>query len=162
MLCCLRLVDSLDHVLCLLSVYDDEPLRHQPAGAPFSNASTDSVGTDESLTGIAVVMKSSGHHASSAGGQRSRSIGVGVLSVHFRPFDGSTWESEAHFRKRAQFFAGIDWSQVAAAHEDDTADADAHTLRRSAPDAADHSDGESDDDDNDFFGDQYEDDCYSD
>ena len=25
-----------------------------------------------------------------------------------------------------------------------------------------HSDGESDDDDNDFFGDQYDDDCYSD
>jgi len=146
--CCLRLVDSLDHVMCRLSVYDDEPLRRPQAGAPYSNA--------------VLSRKSSGHQASSAGGQRSRSIGVGVLPVHFKPFDGSTWESEAHFRKRAQFFAGIDWSQVAAAHADDTADADAQALCRSAPAVADRSDSERDDDDDAYFGDQYEDDCYSD
>jgi hypothetical protein len=92
-------VDALDDVLGRLSVYEDEPQRRQTKDDPFSTA----------------VMKSSGQQASSAGGQRSRSIGVGVLPVHFKPFDGNDWESEARFRKRAQFFAGMDWSQARVA-----------------------------------------------
>ena len=146
--CCLRLVDSLDHVMCRLSVYDEEPLRRQPVGALFANA----------------VLKSSGHQASSAGGQHTRAIGVGVLPVHFKPFDGSSWESEERFRKRAQFFAGIDWSQAAPTDAEGSAEAaaqpehhDAPAEQEEAPSDSDH--GSSDED---FFGDQYEDDCYSD
>jgi hypothetical protein len=91
-------VDSLEDVLGRLSVYEAEPPRSGAKGEPFSDA----------------VMKSSGHRASAAGGQRTRSIAVGVLPVHFQPFDGSDWESEARFRARAAFFAGIDlgWPQL--------------------------------------------------
>jgi hypothetical protein len=96
--CCLRLVDSLEDVSFRLSLYEEELPQRPTKGDPFANA----------------VMKSSGLVASAAGGQRTRSIGVGVLPVHFKPFDGSDWESEAQFRKRAAFFAGIDWNQVTA------------------------------------------------
>jgi hypothetical protein len=93
--CCIRLVDSLEDVTFRLSLYLEEPPRNGTKGGPYSDA----------------VMKSSGMQAS-AGGQRTRSIGVGVLPVHFKPFDGSNWESEERFRKRAAYFAGIDWSQA--------------------------------------------------
>jgi hypothetical protein len=96
--CCLRPADSLEDVTFRLSLYEEELPQRPTKGEPFANA----------------VMKSSGLVASAAGGQRTRSIGAGVLPVHFKPFDGSAWESEAQFRKRAAFFAGIDWTQVTA------------------------------------------------
>ena len=64
--------------------------------------------------------------------------------MHFKPFDGNDWESEARFRKRAQFFAGMDWSQVTATEADGPAEAVAHEPEAVAPVEEDRSDSDGD------------------